>query len=164
MKTLIIARHAKSSWDHPGGTDHERPLNARGERDAPRMGRLLARQSFRPELILTSTAARARATADAYARALGIPDERLIATREIYHADASGLFAIISGIDAAVSCAMVVGHNPTVSVVASHFAQQSIAMPTCAVVAVESLCDDWAQFVTASTHRLVLHERPRKEE
>jgi phosphohistidine phosphatase len=164
MKTLIIARHAKSSWDHPGHSDHERPLNARGERDAPRMGRLLARQPFRPELILSSTAARARATADAFARAIGIPVERVVASREIYHAEASSLLAIIAGIDDAVSCAILVGHNPTVSVVASLFARQSIAMPTCAVVGVEAACDDWAQFATASTHRLVLHERPHKEE
>ena len=63
MKTLLILRHAKSSWKQPGFADHDRPLNRRGNRDAPRVGLLLRRQALTPDLIVSSTAERARATA-----------------------------------------------------------------------------------------------------
>ena len=56
MKTLLVLRHAKSSWKDPGLADHDRPLNKRGKRDAPRMGRLLADEDLVPDLIVTSTA------------------------------------------------------------------------------------------------------------
>ena len=63
MKTLLILRHAKSSWKHAELPDHDRPLNDRGKRDAPRMGRLISDQQLRPTLVLSSTAKRARKTA-----------------------------------------------------------------------------------------------------
>ena len=62
MKILLILRHAKSSWDHPGLRDHDRPLNPRGRRDAPRMGRFLVERDLVPERIVSSTAVRARTT------------------------------------------------------------------------------------------------------
>ena len=67
MKTLIVMRHAKSSWKHPDVADHDRPLNKRGKQDAPRMGKLLRQQKLTPQVIVSSTATRARRTADAVA-------------------------------------------------------------------------------------------------
>ena len=63
MKTVLILRHAKSSWADPLLPDHDRPLNKRGQRTATQMGQLLRKQKLVPELILTSTAKRARETA-----------------------------------------------------------------------------------------------------
>ena len=68
MKTLLILRHAKSSWKHEQISDHDRPLNKRGKRDAPRIGRLLRDRNLAPELIISSTAKRARKTAAKAAR------------------------------------------------------------------------------------------------
>ena len=69
MKLLLILRHAKSSWKDPDLDDHDRPLNKRGRRDAPRMGRLLRKEDLLPDLILSSTAVRARMTAEMVADA-----------------------------------------------------------------------------------------------
>ncbi|MGB7955227.1 MAG: histidine phosphatase family protein [Candidatus Nitrosopolaris sp.] len=68
MKSVLVLRHAKSSWKHPDLTDHERPLNKRGKRDAPSMGRLLKKAHLVPGIIISSTAIRARATAEAVAK------------------------------------------------------------------------------------------------
>jgi phosphohistidine phosphatase len=64
MKSVLILRHAKSSWKHPELSDHDRPLNKRGKRDAPIMGRLLKKEDLVPDIIMTSTAIRARSTAE----------------------------------------------------------------------------------------------------
>ena len=64
MKTLLLLRHAKSSWDNSDLADHDRPLNGRGRRDAPRMGQLLAQHDLTPDLIVTSAARRAATTAE----------------------------------------------------------------------------------------------------
>ena len=63
MKTLVLVRHAKSSWGKPGLEDRDRPLSRRGKRDAPRMGKRLAKQGVKPDLVLSSPARRALATA-----------------------------------------------------------------------------------------------------
>ena len=70
MKSVLILRHAKSSWKDPDLTDHDRPLNKRGKGDAPRMGRLLKSEHLVPDTIISSTAIRAQATAEAVAKAL----------------------------------------------------------------------------------------------
>jgi len=75
MKTLLILRHAKSSWKNPGLADHNRPLNKRGKRDAPRVGRLLRDKNLTPDLILSSTAKRALDTAEAAAESSGYEGE-----------------------------------------------------------------------------------------
>ena len=80
MKTLVLARHAKSSWDEPDLEDHDRPLNERGEHDAPRMAKRLAGTGVRPEVILSSTALRALTTAEIFGEVLDLDvelDERL---------------------------------------------------------------------------------------
>ena len=69
MKTLLLLRHAKSSWDNSELADHDRPLNGRGRRDAPRMGQLLAQHDLTPDLIVTSAARRAATTAELVALA-----------------------------------------------------------------------------------------------
>jgi phosphohistidine phosphatase len=71
MKSILVLRHAKSSRKDPDLTDHNRPLNKRGKRDAPRMGRLLKKEDLVPDIIISSTAIRARATAEAVAKASG---------------------------------------------------------------------------------------------
>lgn len=128
MTTLAIGRHAKSDWDHPDLSDHDRPLNTRGLRDAPRMAARLAAEPWRPARILTSTAVRARTTAKAYSDALGVP---LQEEAELYGADARTLFRFAA--DSGVEDVFVVAHDPGMSVLARHFSTDIAAMPTCAV-------------------------------
>src|SRR5690348_12650091 len=85
MKSVLVLRHAKSSWKHPKLADHDRPLNKRGKRDAPRMGRLLKKEHLVPDIIISSTAIRARTTAKAVAKASGYQGE-ITFNRSLYAA------------------------------------------------------------------------------
>ena len=62
QRRLIIMRHAKSSWNSPAATDHARPLNKRGQHDAPRVGTALVEQDWTPDLVLSSDSQRTRET------------------------------------------------------------------------------------------------------
>ena len=87
MKTLLLLRHAKSSWKDESLTDHDRPLNKRGKKTAPLMGHLLREKNLVPDLVVSSTAVRARSTAEAAAEACGYPGE-ITLTDELYLATA----------------------------------------------------------------------------
>jgi len=111
MKYLLIMRHAKSSWSNNFMGDHDRPLNNRGEKDAPRMGMLLKQEELTPDLIISSTAKRAKATAKAVAQACDY-EEEIQYTRQLYHADPETYLMILNGLPDSVERVMVVGHNP----------------------------------------------------
>lgn len=139
MIRLALVRHAKSDWGHPDLEDHDRPLNARGMRDAPVMAKRLADSGFVPETILSSTALRARTTADYFAHALGVA---VTLDRDLYGAPASTLLRIAA--DSGASQVMVVAHDPGMTVLAETLSSGRIqAMPTCAV-ATFAWDDDWA--------------------
>ena len=110
VKTLLILRHAKSSWDDSALDDHERPLNSRGKRDAPRIARLAHDEGLIPELILSSDAVRAHLTAEAMADATGA---ELLLDARLYHATVADILALIPTVvrDEAATV-MIVGHNP----------------------------------------------------
>ena len=95
MKTLTLVRHAKSSWNHPGLADFERPLNKRGQRDAPRMGSRLAAQHTHPQIIVSSPAVRALTTAEVIASALGCQPAEIITDERICHAYSNRLLEVI---------------------------------------------------------------------
>ncbi|AZS44320.1 phosphohistidine phosphatase [Microbacterium oleivorans] len=138
MITLILVRHAKSDWA-TGQDDHERPLNDRGRRDAPTMARRLAATGVRPARILSSTAVRARTTAQVFAEALGVTVET---DEGLYGAAGSRLLdaAAASG----VTDVMVVAHDPGMTVLAERLSDGGIgAMPTCAVATFFWDTDDW---------------------
>lgn len=116
-KTLVIARHAKSAWPD-GVADHERPLNDRGRRDAPRVGRWLRDEGLEPDLILVSSARRAVETLDCILVELGSAP-RIEITDEIYGASTGDLLDLVRGLPGDVDAAMVLGHNPGVGMLAS---------------------------------------------
>ncbi len=139
MTTLVLVRHAKSDWGDPGVDDHDRPLNARGERDAPVMAARLVATGLRPELVLSSTALRARSTAVAFADALGA---ELRLDEELYGAPGSRLLgaAAATGLNRVV----VVAHDPGMTVLAERLSGGGIGhMPTCAVATFTWDTDDW---------------------
>lgn len=143
MKTLVLVRHAKSSWDHPGLDDHERPLNERGLRDAPKMGRRLAERGLAPDLILSSTAVRALTTARLLAEALGLDPDRIIAEERLYATSATGILEVVAELDIAVGTAMVVGHNPEMTSLAQRLTDEIGHLPTCAVAEFRFEADAW---------------------
>lgn len=162
--TLILVRHAKSSWADAGLPDHERPLNARGRRDAPRMARRLAERGPHPRKILTSSAARALATAMTFASELDLDDPAVVVKPEIYGAGVTEIVDLIRGLDDELECVMVVGHNPTFSALVDRLTGRTDVgnVPTCGVVTLELGTRPWAG-VTESTLLLADFDFPKKD-
>lgn len=111
MKTLLLLRHAKSSWKDSDLDDHDRPLNKRGKRDAPRMGQLLAEENLLPDLIISSSAKRTRRTAELVAETSGFRGETRI-TGDLYEAWAARIAAVIQCLPENTSRVLLIGHNP----------------------------------------------------
>ena len=143
MKTLLLARHAKSSWEQTGVSDHDRPLNHRGRRDAPDMARRLAERGIVPDVIVTSTAVRARSTAALFADALGFDAARITPDERLYGASVDEVLAVVREFADDVSCALVIGHNPETESLAHRFAGEIRDMPTGAVAEFTFDVDDW---------------------
>lgn len=160
MKTLLILRHAKSSWKQPGLADHDRPLNGRGKRDAPRMGRLLLEEGLVPDLILSSSAARALATAEAVADESGAeaPD----VWRSLYHAEPEAYLSLLRELGAEAETVMVVGHNPGMEELVYALTDRSERMPTAALAQVQLPIEDWSMISGRTEGRLQALWRPRE--
>ncbi len=160
MKTLLILRHAKSSWDNAYLADHDRPLNARGKADAPRMGRLLAQEDLTPQVIYSSSAERALATAEAVALACGYEDA-LAVRRSLYHADPLDYLEVLQSAPETAQCVMVVGHNPGLEELVEALTGTAAQMPTAALAQVELPVAQWRDVNEETLGRLVQLWRPR---
>ena len=112
MKTIILVRHAKSSWKDPSLDDFDRPLNKRGKRNAPFMGKKLKERQIMPDLILSSPAKRARKTAIAVAKAIGYPKKKIKYNDNMYHPSARYLLEMVRNQDDKNETIMLFGHNP----------------------------------------------------
>lgn len=133
MKTLILVRHAKSSWSEPGSRDRDRPLNERGRRNAPEMGRRLAKRDLKPDLIISSPAVRALTTAQLMAGELGYRRSDIRVEERLYAAEAEGIVRVLRELGDEFGCVMLVGHNPELTDLARRFSGTIAHMPTCAV-------------------------------
>ena len=111
MKLVLLLRHAKSSWKHPDLGDHDRPLNKRGKGDAPLMGRLLKREDLVPDIIISSTSLRARATAEAVAKASSF-DGEIVLNKSLYAAGPEAYLHVIHALSNEYVRVLIVGHNP----------------------------------------------------
>lgn len=141
-----MVRHAKSSWDNPGLRDFERRLNSRGQHDAPLMAQLLVQQGIKPDLIVSSPAKRALATARFFAEAFGIPEQDILHNPDIYEASASDIMRVISALPDTARVILLFGHNPAFTTVANRFADTPIDnVPTCGIVQIESDAEAWDQ-------------------
>ena len=144
MKILTIVRHAKSSWNHPGLSDRQRPLNSRGERDAPVMGKRIVDHGIRPSLIITSPATRAWRTARIIAAEIGYPTEFLQREDSLYLAPLDDLLDAVVAQDVSFNSLMVVGHNPGLTEFANFLIPGlTNNLPTAGVVSVQVDRDDW---------------------
>ncbi len=142
MKTLLIMRHAKSSWNHPGLADYDRPLNARGKRDAPRLGEHLRQAGLVPDRILTSSARRARKTAVKVAKASGYTGK--VKKLEVLYDTVSGVyFEVLQSLSEKYRRVLVVGHNPTMEQLVNHLTGHIQRMPTAALVHIELPIESW---------------------
>lgn len=155
MKTLYILRHAKSSWDGFQGGDHDRPLNARGLKVAPLMGKVLSSLSPPPELILTSTAQRAQQTANLVLEVLNQHHEQtieIIADAQIYGASTMNLFYKILELPSEMDTVLLIGHNPVleelVSTLSFGGSDGNIQMPSAALAGITFRAGTWKNIKT----------------
>jgi phosphohistidine phosphatase len=162
MKTLLVLRHAKSSWDDPTLDDHERPLNARGEHDAPRMGQLAREERLSADLIISSDAVRARLTAAAMAGATGYRGQVLLDPR-LYHAGAADILEVLrSTVEPSVATVMIVGHNPGLADLVAQLTGEPEDLPTAALAQIALPIDRWSDLNPTTRGTLVGFWRPKE--
>ncbi len=162
MKTLMLLRHAKSSWKDSNLEDHERPLNNRGKKVAPRMGHLLSAEGLVPDLILSSTAVRAKETAEAVAKASSYkgPIELLDG---LYLATAGKLLAEAQSRTAdSVGRVLLVGHNPGMEDLVEILSGKRETFPTGALAVFEVGIDRWQALELGVETRLAKIYRPKE--
>lgn len=159
-RTLYLLRHAKAGSAAAGLRDHDRELTGRGRREAAALGSSYAGGGELPELVVTSTAARAVQTAELWARAAGLPAEVIVRRDGIYVAEAEAVLRMVHGLDGALRRVLLVGHNPTFSELVSGLSRRFIALPTCAM-AVLSIDGAWTD-AGAATARLLRIDRGRQ--
>ena len=163
MKTLTIVRHAKSSWDNASLADSERPLNGRGERDAPVMAERIHAAGVRPSLILSSHAVRAWTTAKIIAKELHYPVEFLQREKDMYLASADRLLSIIARQDEGFNHLMIVGHNPGLTDLVNTLVPNTTGnLPTAGVVSIAMETDTW-ELRGDFPRKLLLYDYPKKK-
>jgi len=153
MKTLLLLRHGKSSRDDRSLDDHDRPLKPRGKRDGPRVGRLLAREGIVPDAIVSSTAVRARSTAEAAARGAGFSGEVALEPR-LYLAGAAEFESVVREVDDGVARLLLVGHNPGLEDLVASLTGRVVRMPTAALARVDLDLSAWSAFHSRLPGRL----------
>jgi phosphohistidine phosphatase len=162
MKRLILLRHAKSSWDDPRLADFDRPLNERGLRAAPLVGRFLRRQKIKPDLILSSPAERARQTAALVSEAARL-DAPTRYDERIYEATAARLSEVVSQTEDDAAELMLVGHNPGMEELLALLTGEGRPMPTAALARISLDIEKWSR-LREGAGRLELHVRPKELE
>jgi phosphohistidine phosphatase len=144
LKRLLLIRHAKSSWDYPELSDHERPLNKRGRKDAPMMAQRLADISENLEAIISSTAVRALGIAEPIA---GLMETDIIKSSQLYTFSSSDLFESILMLPDQYQKVGMVGHNPAITILTNHLLDNIIDnVPTSGIVALNCNIESWSDF------------------
>lgn len=150
MKTLFVVRHAKSSWGDLTLKDFDRPLNERGQRNAPEMAQRLLKKNYAIDAFVTSTARRAFETASHFIKTYGRPKEELILREKLYHAPAEAYFEVVAALDDRYDAVAIFGHNPGITAFVNQLTATRIdEMPTCAIFAVEADIRHWRDFESA---------------
>ena len=161
MKTLILIRHAKSSWNNPSLTDFDRPLNKRGIRDAPKVGTAIEQAGISFDRVLCSDARRARQTLALLSQGVTIDRDVIEYRPYMYGASAHHLLSCITEQSDTDSCIALVGHNPGMEDLANNLADEHVgAMSTCNVIQIEFDCDSWSD-LPGLTGNVTLIIRPR---
>ncbi len=161
MKTLLIMRHAKSSWGNQKLSDYERPLNARGQKDAPRMGQLLRDKELVPDLIIASSANRAQTTAEMAAIACGYEND-IVYKRRFYLAAPDVYIETLQALDVDHYCVMVVGHNPGMEYLVEMLAGVDEMMQTAVIAHIQLPINQWSELNDETSGTLVNIWRPRE--
>ncbi len=161
-KTLILVRHAKSSWSDSTLNDIQRPLNKRGNKDAPKMGKHLAKKKLIPQAIFSSSGLRALTTARLISVEIGMKPTGIIVEDDLYTFDSEQLLDVIKTIPDEYKKIMVVGHNPAVTDITNILSGSEIDnIPTCGVAILKLLVDSWKD-IGKNTAKLSRFDYPKK--
>ena len=155
MKTLILVRHAKSSWDAAGVDDFDRALNERGKKDAPEMAKRIRAKEIKIDVLLSSPAKRAHKTAKYFAEELDIEREKIVLVDKLYEASVTAFLEVVSTIDEDNKTAIIFAHNPGITEFVNTLTKVRLDnMPTCGVFAVQAEADKWTDFLKSEKHFL----------
>jgi len=161
MKTIYLVRHAKSSWDFPELEDFHRPLNNRGKKDAPRMGKYLFEMGISPDVFISSPAERALKTAKKVAAELGVKPAQIVLESSLYHAWPDRLLKVSTEQSDAHSSIMLFGHNPGLTEFANLLCGADIEnIPTAGVVGISFAIDYWRN-VSYKEGKLLFFQYPK---
>lgn len=155
MLELMLLRHAKSDWDSGALDDHSRPLSKRGVRSAQRMGEVVRDLGIVPDLVVSSTAARARSTAE-LARLAGGWDSRLVLEDALYGASVMTTLAVAKDHGGDTTRLMLVGHEPTTSMTIRHFTASVATVKTATCALIELHTASWDDIETSRGSLLTL--------
>ncbi len=150
MKKLLLIRHAKSSWNDISQPDFDRPLNDRGNKDAPKMAKRLLKDEIEIDAFVSSPAVRALTTAEYFAEAYDVKKKNVITDQILYHPAPEIFFEIISTLDDDHKTVAIFSHNPGITEFVNRLTNVRIDdMPTCAIFGVKADIKSWKSFQEA---------------
>lgn len=156
MKVLFLVRHAQSSWDDVKLSDRERPLTDKGKHDAVKMGKRLAESEVRVDLLLSSPAERALATAVPISRRLDFKRKDIVLDERLYTGQVDDLIRVVQESGGDHKRLMLVGHNPVLSELVLHLSGKDINMPTCAMVVLRFDTKSWSKIGKKRLEKVVV--------
>lgn len=150
MKSILLIRHAKSSWENFSVSDFDRPLNERGKEDAPEMARRMKENNIVPDWVLVSTAKRTRKTAEYFIKQWHTQPDAVHYLDELYLASPATLMNVLKGIPDSVNTVAVIAHNNGLTDFANELCDVKIDnIPTCGIYAVRAAINSWQQIQEA---------------
>ncbi|WP_207427270.1 histidine phosphatase family protein [Pedobacter sp. SYSU D00535] len=164
MKQILLVRHAKSDWENPQQPDFERPLNKRGQANAPEMAKRLLKKHLIPQHLVSSPAVRAITTAKYFADILGFSEKEIQREQKIYEASASDLLEVLNKLDNKHDFVALFGHNPGLTTLAVSLSDSDIYnIPTCGMLLIEFPFDDWS-LISYGTGVKKMYDFPKNPE
>lgn len=161
MKQLLLVRHGKSEWGNSHLSDFNRPLNARGHRNAPEMATRILEKKEVPQLLVSSPALRAITTATHFAQTWGIPANQILQVPSIYEANTTALLKVVNGLDNQYDHIAIFGHNPGFTDFANYLSNANIYnIPTCGTVIMEFPTENWAE-ISHHSGKLLTFDFPK---
>jgi phosphohistidine phosphatase len=160
MKKLYLIRHAKSNWSNPNLDDFDRPLNKRGKKNAPFMGKVLAIKGIHPDLIISSPSYRARETTQYIIKKLNFKNE-IMYNEYLYESSLKTIIEIVNFIDDSHEIVFIIGHNPALNMLAFYLTDFNQNLPTCGIVQIEFTCQSWRE-INKKNAKFVSFDYPKK--
>lgn len=164
MKTLLLIRHAKSSWNNAVLSDFERPLNERGKHDAPIMAKRIKEKKIKIDAFVSSPAKRSKKTAEIFMHEFDLKGKKLALVPSLYEASLNNFYSAVENLEDKYDTVALFAHNPGITDFINSLVSAPIHnMPTCAVYALKIKIKNWIDFKDADKEFLFF-DYPKSEE